>query len=469
MRQFETAFRRTIGSIALLLMAVATWAMIADRAFCATVPVEVTSPSGLRIFLVEDHSAPLFTLGFRFAGGASQDPAGKEGLAHMTAEAFLQGAGSQPLEDYLKAWSELGAEPVVEARFESLRGTLKVLSKDRDAAAGLLAAAVNQPSLAPETLEDIRDQALAAIDRDAADPEAIAYAAYGQIAYPKHGLAQSIGGTRKAVRSIAAADIALYRRHVLARDGLTLAAVGDITPGEIGALADRIFANLPAHGDVTQLATPAMPNARRSDLPSQTSEAEVVFGVSLGRLTPRQQSMAELLNYTLGGSAFTSRLYHQIRDRRGLVYAIGSTLDNYSPVSEITGSFGAEPANVEEAIGLLRGEFERLAANGPSDAEVEEAKAALAGQYLRGLIRQTDLANELTLRMSQGFGADYIATYAIRLDTIAPGEVRDFARAVPWLDRLIVVTVGERSTLDDGTEGVAAERSRLHQQAPQEP
>jgi len=166
------------------------------------------------------------------------------------------------------------------------------------------------------------------------------------------------------------------------------------------------------------------------------------------------------LNYTLGGSAFTSRLYRQIRDRRGLAYSIGTTLDSYSAFSEITGTFGAEPAKAEQAIGLAREEFARLAAEGPSDDEVTEAKAALAGQYLRGLIKRVDLANELTLRMAQGFQPDYVVSYPARLADISPDEVRAFARSVPWLDRLIVVTVGARPEPAGARDQATGERSR---------
>jgi zinc protease len=435
----------------------------------ASVAREIVTPKGLHVWLMEDHSAPLFTLGFRFAGGSALDPAGKEGLANVTAEMFLQGAGALPADAYLKAWSELGAEAAIEARNESVRGTLKVLSKDRDEAADLLALAFAEPRITPESLEDVREQVQADIERMAADPELIGYAAYGGLAYGTHPLARQVQGAPEGVDNLTPDDILHFREATLTRAGLTLSAVGDITAAELGPIADRIFAGLPEGRPVAELAQPTQPGAQRLDIPMAASEAEVVFGVSLGRLRPRERAIAELLNYTLGGSAFTSRLYRQIRDRRGLAYSIGTTLDSYSVVSEITGTFGAEPGNTEQAIQLTRDEFSRLATDGPSDAEVTEARAALAGQYLRGLIKQVDLANELTLRMSQGFAPDYVTTYAARLAEIAPEEVRQFARAVPWLDRLVMVTVGARSEPGGPSEPVGRERSRAPAAAAQEP
>jgi zinc protease len=174
---------------------------------------------------------------------------------------------------------------------------------------------------------------------------------------------------------------------------------------------------------------------------------------------------AEIINYTLGGSAFTSRLYHEIREKRGLAYSIGTALDRYSFMAELSGSFGSAPGSVEEAIWLMRRELQGLADDPPTDAEVEEAKVALAGDYLRGLIRQADLANELTLRMEQGEGPSFVDDYAGRLAAISPNEVRQLAGRIDWLRRLVVVTVGAPK----GGADANLDRSRLHSSPPKEP
>ena len=125
---------RTLGALVSVLLLLLT---VVSPALASA--IEVTSPKGLTVWLAEDHTSPLLTLGFRFAGGSAQDPPGKEGLAHMAGEMFFQGAGNQQADDYLQSWNELGAEVTVDARVESLRGTLKVLTRDRDKAVRLLA------------------------------------------------------------------------------------------------------------------------------------------------------------------------------------------------------------------------------------------------------------------------------------------------------------------------------------------
>ena len=454
-RQKQTLCRLVLTALLLLL----------TPAFAHAAAEEILSPGGLRVWLVEDHQAPVFTLGFRFAGGSAEDPEGKEGLAHLAAEMFYQGAGRFSADDYLQQWGQLGAEINIEARVESVRGTIRVLTPDRDKAADLLALALTAPRYDRKSLDQVRDQITAEIDRNASDPEASAYLAYDQLAFGRHPRARPLAGTRASVAALSGADVAKYRQHVLTRAGLSLSAVGDITPAELGPLVDRIFAALPAHGETARIDPPSSTVAQRRDLALPTGQAEVVFGVGLPGLSERESRAAELVNYSFGGSAFTSRLFHEVREKRGLAYAIGSSLDRYSFMSELSGSFGSAPATVEEAVGLVQQQFKNLAQNPPTDAEIAEAKVALAGQYLRGLIRHADMANELTLRQSQGQRPDYIDTYASKLAEISPDEVRALARRTPWLDRLVVVTVG--APAQAGRQAI--DRSRLHLPQAQEP
>jgi zinc protease len=404
--------------------------------------VGLTSPRGIAFWLFEDHARPMTTIGFRFAGGAAEDPPGKEGLGNMIAEMFFQGAGRQQADDYLLAWSRLGAEAKMEIRAESIRGTLKVLNSDRGKAVDLLAEAISAPRTDASSLALIGDQVLAGIDHDASDPGELAYATYRRQAYGGHALARPMAGTSASVLSISAADIKQARRQTMTRDRLSIAVVGDIDPSLAGAIVDQLFAPLPEHGDRRLPQQPTPLPGSRADILTDAAQTEVAFGMPLGRLDDREQLAAEIFNYALGGSAFTSRLYREVRDRRGLAYSIETSVDNYSFGSELSGSFGSDPATIEQALDIVHRELARLAEEGPTDAEIEEAKAALSGQYLRGLVKHIDLANELTLRMQEGYPPDTIATYASRLRAVSRQDVLDFAHRFVAAGRLAVAVAG---------------------------
>ena len=430
---------------------------------------DIVTPRGLHVWFVEDHATDITTIGFRFAGGTAADPPGLEGLANLTAQTLLQSGGRYDSDTFRRAFQDLAAETDVEARFESIRGTLKVLTHSREDAAHLLALAINQPHLTEALVDDLRDQVLADIDAEESDPEAIGYAAYGRLTYGAHPIARTVTGTREGVAAIRAADIAGYRERMFTRDRLSLSVVGNVGEREAGQLIDKIFGGLPVLGDgAPALTTPAIPRTARRDVPMPASEAQVVFGIALGNIPVRDLAATEIVEHILGGSAFTSRLYTSIRDRHGLAYAIGTSLDAYSVVTEITGSFGTEPERTEEALVLLREELARMGRVGPTDDEVAEAKVSLAGQFLRGLVKQADLANELTLRRMRGFGPDVIDTFAARLDAVTADEVRALARSIPWLERLNIVTVGARPPAGPDPTGGPIEAARAPK-APQGP
>lgn len=433
---------------------------------------EFVTPRGLRVWLVEDHGTPVLTLGFRFAGGSAEDPPGKEGLAHLAAEMFFESAGDLNHDDYTGKWNDLGTETNVEARLESLRGTVRVLNPDRDKAIELLRLAVAEPRFDFETVGEVRDQIGDEIDRDADDPEATGFLAYDKLGFGEHPRARPVAGTLQSIAALTPDDLAAYRKRIAVRSRLSLSAVGDITPAELGPLVDKVFADLRQGEPPLPIAPPPPTRAARRDVAMNSSLAQVVFGVALPGLDRRERLAAELLNYTLGGSAFTSRLYHEIREKRGIAYSIGSTLDSYSFMTELSGSFGAAPAAVDGAVDLVRQQFKELAERPPTDDEVAEAKAALAGEYLRGLIRQADLANELTLEMAAGEKPGYIDAHADDFAAIAPDEVRALAWRIPWLQRLVIVTVGASATPETASaapEAMSGQRSRKGAPAGAEP
>jgi zinc protease len=406
-------------------------------------PVEtIVSPKGIRIWLLEDHSAPTLSLSFRFLGGAADDPQDKIGLAHLAAELFLEGGGNLNNDDYLGAWSRLGASATVEARFETLKGTVRLLSRNRRRVIELLRMAVVEPRFDPDTIDRVKQSVITDLQHDRTDLESVAYDAYYASAYEGHPLAHPIDGTEAGINAITIKDLKAFRASTLARDHLSFAAVGDVTASEIAGIADRLFGELPAHAPITQVSKVETHSIQRHDIGMKASQAEVVFGFSLPDVDESKAPVAALLNYTLGGSAFTSRLFKEVREKRGLTYTISTNVESNDFNTEIVGDFGSTPSRVDEALGIVRSEFARLAEQGPSADELSEAKAALAGDYLRGLIRQSDFASELSLRMTQGYPTTFIDDYPKRLSAVSLEDVRALARRVLSPNRLVVVTVG---------------------------
>lgn len=429
------------------LLAVVTLLIVAGAVGAGAQSIaEVRSPGGISALLVEDHSAPTVSLVFRFNGGAAEDPPDKIGLAHFMAEMFFEGAGRWNTDSYLARWDELGAIYSFEARMSAFKGSLRVLKRDLDRSAELMRLAFAEPRYDRDAIGRVRATAIADADRSKTDAQSRAYDSFYAEAYGNHPLAHRIEGTRDGLTAVTAKDVAEVRERLLTKDGLTVAAVGDLTPAELGALIDKIFGVLPMHGKVAPTTGATMQHGHELDMPMEASQAEVVFGLQLADLAPEQTYVARILNYIVGGSAFTSRLYKAVREKRGLAYSIGTDLEEDQHTYALVGDFGSQPKSVGEAVGVLKEELGRLATGGLTKDELDEAKTALAGDFLRGLVKQSDLASELCLRLQQGYGKSYVQDYASRLDAVTLDEVNDLARRNLDPKKLVIVTVGAPST-----------------------
>src|SRR5690606_22321953 len=175
---------------------------------------EVTSPSGVTAWLVEDYSVPIIAIRFVFEGGSTQDPAGKEGLMNLMSGLFDEGAGDLDADAFQLALDDAGAEMGFSAGRDGMSGSMRMLAEMRRQAFDLLALAVNRPRFDQAPLDRIRGQLVTRIEASARDPETQAGIAFSRALYGDHPYARRSDGTPKTLRSITADDLRALHRKV---------------------------------------------------------------------------------------------------------------------------------------------------------------------------------------------------------------------------------------------------------------
>ena len=173
---------------------------------------------------------------------------------------------------------------------------------------------------------------------------------------------------------------------MLARANLKVAIVGDIDAADVGALLDRTFGALPAEPDLTPVPDVVMQGlGRRIVVPMDVPQAVVTFGTrGIARSDPDFMA-AYIVNHILGGGTFSSRLYQEVREKRGLAYGVNDGLLWFKHASVLIGGTATRSAVTGEAIGIIEQEIDRLADEGPTEQEVADAKSYLEGSYALGL------------------------------------------------------------------------------------
>jgi zinc protease len=300
--------------------------------------------------------------------------------------------------------------------------------------------ALTQPRFDTDAVERARDQLLSRLQRASTSPNDIASRTWWQAAFPDHPYGRPVSGTPDSIARISIDDLKSYTRRVLARGKLKVAIVGDIDAADVGALLDRTFGALPAEPVLTAVPDVTMQGlGRRIVVPMDVPQAVVTFGTrGIGRGDPDFMA-AYIVNHILGGGAFSSRLYQEVREKRGLAYGVYDSLTWLDHASVLIGNTATRSAVTGEAIGIIESEIHRLADAGPVEQEVADAKSYLEGSYALGLDTSAKVANQLVQMQLDNLGIDYIDRRSSLIEAVTLADTKRVAKRL--LDAGLLVTV----------------------------
>ena len=404
----------------------------------------VKSPAGVEAWLVEEHSLPLLSMNFAFMGGSSQDPADKPGVAHFLTTMLDEGAGDLNAEQFQKEVEALAVRMRFDAGRDTFTGSLQTLTDHRDRAAELLSLALSKPRFETDSVERMRRQLLAGIAFDAKDPEKVADQAWYATAFAGHPYGWPVDGTQASVGSVSAADLEAYRSRVFARDNLKVAVVGDIDAATLSAFLDKAFGGLAAKAGLRDVpAVDPTGGPRQSLIEMDIPQSVAQFGqVGLQRKDP-DFIPAYILNYIIGGGGFSSRLMDQVREKRGLAYSVYSYLQNYQRSSVYLGGVATKTDGMDKSLEVIRSELERMAKDGPTEAELQDAKQYLTGSYALNFTSSSAIASQLLGIQILDLGIDYIDKRNDKVNAVSIDDVRRVAARLLQPGKLIVTVVGK--------------------------
>ena len=429
--------------------AVTALALFAASAASAAVEVrEVVSKSGVAAWLVEDHSNPVLSVSFGFRAGGSRDPAGKEGLAELTSVLLDEGAGGMTALAFQKKLENLSIRLEFEVGRDQFRGTLRTLSRNRDTAFETIGLALTEPRFDADAVERMRASLLSSYLRKSRQPRYLARRAFWSSAYPGHPYGRPVSGTEKSLGAIGRADLQRFVADNFTRDNLFIGVVGDVTPAQLSVLLDKAFGGLPPKGKPQPVpaAAPKLPGGtvvERFDTPQSIA----VFGQpGLPRRHPDYYA-AYILNHIMGGGGFTSRLYREIREKRGLAYSVYSYLWPLRRSALMLGAVATQNARIAESVGIVRAEWARMAGEGPTAEELAAAKTYLTGSYPLRFSSSSRIADMLVGLQFEGLGRDYFARRNGTIEKVTLADVRRVARSLLKPDRLTFFVVGKPAGL----------------------
>lgn len=412
---------------------------------------EVTSPGGIKAWLVHDTTLPLIAVEFAFLGGAAQDGPQKMGLANLTASLLDEGAGDLDAQAFQRKLADHAVELHFDAGRDDMRGSLRTLSDNADVAFDLLRQAVTAPRFDDEAIERVRAALMASLRRRSTEPNAIANERWYALAFPDHPYGRPVDGTLASVPTLTRDDIRGFAKRTMARSNLRVAVVGDITPEELGRRLDAVFGTLPQAADLVPVANVTPQKIGTVDIvPLNVPQSVVVMGtVGLERQDPDFMA-AYVLNHILGGSAFSSRLFKEVREARGLAYSVYSYQVALDHVGLWFAGTATKNERAAESISLITSEFQRILAEGPTPEELAEAKSYLTGSYALRFDTSSKVAGQLLQIQLDKLGIDYIDRRNALVDAVTLDDIKHVAGRLAEARKSLVVVVGKPVGLSGG-------------------
>lgn len=343
---------------------------------------EYTSPKGITVWHVEDHTLPIITIDFAFRGaGAVVDPQGLDGLGQLVSNTIDEGAADRDGHTFQRDLQNHAIELHFRNSRDHFYGQLKTLKRHSDLAFSMLNDALLKPRFDQEAIDRMRNANISRIKSSLSNPEWLAARLMNDIYYGDHPYARNSGGTLSGLAAITAEDMHRFVKRYLTRDRLMVAVAGDIDPNTMLAQIDTIFGDLPLSEEsdtpIADVAPPVESRQRAFETNSPQSVVSMIWPTF--PKTDPDYYVLRVLNHLLGGGGFSSYLMEEVREKQGLTYGIYSQLTAMDYDNHLSIESAASPANIEPMRMAITDVLTLFKSQPMDEALLKDAKSYLVG------------------------------------------------------------------------------------------
>ena len=425
----------------------------------AAIPIEHwTQAGGAQVYLVQSRNLPMVDVQVDFDAGARRDPVDKAGLASVTAAMASRGvrastAGPELDENALgEAWADLGASFGASASNDRMGFSLRSLTDSAllPRVIALAARQLGEPAFPAAVWQREREQMIASIKESDTRPATVAAKAFAAAVYGDHPY-----GFRPSEASLSAIGVedmrALYQRAIRpCRAKVSI--VGDVSREQADALVTGLFARLAASSDgaacaplppVPEVAALTQPGETRT-IPFDSAQAQVLIGQPGIRRNDPDFLALTVGDYVLGGGGFVSRLYSEVREKRGLSYSVYSYFAPGLHAGAFTVGLQTRSDQAGQAVALSREIVARFVREGPSEQELQAAKSNLIGGFALRLDSNRKLLDNVANIAWNDLPLNYLDTWTTAVERLTVADVKAAFARVLRPQAMVTVVVGAR-------------------------
>jgi zinc protease len=450
---------RLVRAVVIVLLAAS---LIAQAPSAHALEIKRTNLSNGAVLLVsEQHQLPMVSIAIAFDAGSCRDPAGKEGLAQLTAASLEQGTKQLSAADFNQKIDFVGSSISISADRDYAYASMTSLKKYEGETLHLLAQSLENPGLRDGDIARKRGDQVAAIKANEEEPGYTAMVAFARIIFGKGPYGHPTEGFADTVGKLTPEDVRNFYHHYYRMGGAVIAVAGDVDLKTIKRTIEQELTGLA--GAVPPPTEPAAPNIGpgiHADLINRNvAQANLILGSGgIARSNPDYYKI-QVMNYILGGGGFSSRLMKQVRSKAGLAYSIDSAFS----AGRFPGSFAVvlqtKNQSAQEALKLIVVQLREIQNQPVTDRELTSAKKYMVGSFPLRLDRQSQIVSFMLQVELYGLGLDYAERYPKLIGDVTKLEVQQAAQKYLRPDALDLVAVANQSRAKINTSALVAQNT----------
>jgi zinc protease len=408
-----------------------------------------TLRNGLRVAAIPIAGLRSVSVLLAMEAGQFFEPAGRPGVARLTAQAMLRGTTSRDARAWSDALDGLGASARLDVGSHAAVFSGQCLADDLGPFLDLIADTVLRPALVPEALEFVRSRALADLEEAKKDTRSVADQTWRELVYPAgHPFRTRSIGDEEVVRTATIDELRAYHRTGIHASGSVLVVAGALDAGRAFEVAEGAFGSWDRGDKLDRLLRSVdIDGARRRAVvvPDKT-QADVVLGwPGLPRTDPRF-TKAQVANMVFAADTFASRAGQVVRDELGLAYYVFSTIAGTAAQGPWTVRMGVNPENVERAIAVTFTELKKIRDGAVADDDLALARDKLVGELEVGRESPSGVAGMVLEAELFQLGDDHLDRYPRVLRAVSKADVVAIASELLPIDRYGLAIAGPEIT-----------------------
>ena len=386
--------------------------------------------NGITLIVVENQAADIVSGRFFLKGaGTIVESSQQAGLAHLVSAVITKGTDNLSALDIAEKIESIGAGLGADASTDYFSLSLKTVSSDFLPMLELLAEIMRSPAFPAAEVELERKLTLQGIRSQQEQPFNVAFNQLRQLMYPQHPYGISVLGTETSVAALTREDLLQYHQTHFRPDNLVISLSGRITAQQAIDLVGQTFGNwkLPERSVPPIKVTSPTPNPTRSEIIQDTQQSIVMLGYLGTKVNLDDYPVLKLISTYLG-NGLSSRLFVELREKRGLAYDVSAFFPTRMDTAPFVTYMGTAPTNTEIAVEGLSSEVERLTTTPLSEAEIQSAKNKLLGQYALGKQTNGEIAQTYGWYEALGLGVEFDSTFQAAIPPITSERVQQVAQ-----------------------------------------